>query len=112
MEFNSADFLIFFPIISLLYFIIPKKLKSLWLLGCSYYFYMCWNPIYILLLLATTVITYISGLGIAHFQDKRRKIILTATIVLNILMLGYYKYLSFLMDTLLSFINPIFHTSF
>lgn len=112
MEFNSADFLIFFPIISLLYFMIPKKLKSLWLLGCSYYFYMCWNPVYIFLLFATTLMTYFSGLGIAHFQGRRKKLILIITIILNVLMLGYYKYLSFLTDALLTLINPIFHTSF
>ena len=47
--FNSAHFLLFFPIVALLYFLIPVKSRQLrlgWLLFCSYYFYMCWNPEY------------------------------------------------------------------
>lgn len=43
MLFNSLDFLIFFPAVTLLYFIMPQKLKQMWLLVVSYYFYMCWN---------------------------------------------------------------------
>lgn len=62
MLFNSTDFLIFFPIVTLIYYVIPHKVRYLWLLGCSYYFYMCWNPKYIVLLLFSTVVTYLSGL--------------------------------------------------
>ena len=43
MLFNSFDFLVFFPIVVILYYAIPKKFRYLWLLAASYYFYMCWN---------------------------------------------------------------------
>ena len=66
MLFNSLDFLIFFPIVTLLYFIIPRKVRYLFLLAASYYFYMCWNPRYALLMLLSTAITYFSGLLISR----------------------------------------------
>ena len=44
MLFNSIDFLIFFPIVTLLYFTLPKRVRWVWLLIASYYFYMSWNP--------------------------------------------------------------------
>ena len=62
MLFNSLDFLIFFPLVTLIYFLIPHRVRYLWLLGASYYFYMCWNPKYALLMLTSTAITYASGL--------------------------------------------------
>lgn len=64
MLFNSLDFLIFFPVVTVLYFAIPKRfhgLRTVWLLLSSYYFYMCWNPTYALLILLSTGITYLSG---------------------------------------------------
>ena len=62
MLFNSVGFLIFFPIVLLVYYVIPKKIRYLWLLAASYYFYMCWNAKYAVLLFTSTVITYASGL--------------------------------------------------
>lgn len=44
MLFNSIDFLVFFPIVVSVFFIIPKKLRYIWLLIASYYFYMSWQP--------------------------------------------------------------------
>lgn len=62
MLFNSLHFLIFFPIVLLVYFVIPAKLRYIWLLITSYYFYMCWNPRYVVLIAASTLITYFCGL--------------------------------------------------
>ena len=62
MLFNSIEFLLFFPIVVVIYFAIPQKLKQLWLLLASYYFYMCWNAKYAILILLSTAITYASGL--------------------------------------------------
>ena len=64
MLFNSLDFLIFFPVVTLIYFLIPHKIRYIWLLICSYYFYMCWNAAYALLLFTSTAIPYASGLAI------------------------------------------------
>lgn len=109
MQFNSLDFIVFFPVVTLIYFLIPKKVKNIWLLFASYYFYMCWNVKYISLLLTSTVITYLSGLLLEKFKhtDKSdsRKIILkkcvvAVSIILNIGMLFYFKYTNFALDTI------------
>ena len=62
MLFNSVEFLVFFPIVVLLYWVIPKKIRYIWLLVASYYFYMCWNAEYALLIGISTLITYLCGL--------------------------------------------------
>lgn len=62
MLFNSLSYLVFFPVVVLLYFAIPGKylkLRNLWLLIASYYFYMNWNAAYALLLFASTFVTII-----------------------------------------------------
>ncbi len=69
MLFNSINFLIFFPIVTLIYFLIPYRFRYIWLLLASYYFYMSWNPVYALLMLTSTFITYLSGILIEH-SDK------------------------------------------
>ena len=79
MLFNSYNFLIFFPIVTLIYFAIPHKIRHIWLLIASYFFYMCWNAKYALILLFSTFITYISGILISradkneHDEGKRKK---------------------------------------
>ena len=66
MLFNSIDFLIFFPIVTLLYFLIPHRFRYIWLLIGSYYFYIAWNPVFVLLMFTATFISYIGGI----FIDK------------------------------------------
>lgn len=61
MLFNSIEFIIFFPVVVLLYFLLPRKVKMPWLLVASYYFYMSWNAVYGMLILASTAITYLCG---------------------------------------------------
>lgn len=106
MLFNSTDFLIFFPIVTLLYFAIPKKIKNVYLLLCSYFFYMCWNARYALLLLGSTIVTYIVGRLIAFIPrenaDKQktllRKVFVAVGFVLNLSILFFFKYTYFLVD--------------
>lgn len=98
MLFNSFDFLIFFPAVVLVYFLIPQKVRYIWLLITSYYFYMCWNPKYVLLLLFSTGVTYLGGLAIERFQTK--KTFLTLTVVANLTVLFAFKYFDFALDNL------------
>lgn len=101
MLFNSLEFLIFFPIVTLVYFLIPHKVRYLWLLGASYYFYMCWNPKYALLMAASTAITYLSGHLIAKGKSMlSRKIMVGISFFLNLLILYYFKYFYFTVDNI------------
>lgn len=68
MLFNSIDFLIFFPIVVLLYLIIPVKYRHIWLLIASYYFYMGWNAKYALLIGFSTIVTWLASFIIAQIK--------------------------------------------
>ncbi len=100
MLFNSISFLLFFPIVCLVCFCIPARrirARNLWLLACSYYFYMNWEPAYALLLLTSTVVTYFAALGISHYREQAgRKACLVASLVLNLAILFLFKYYNFL----------------
>jgi len=87
MLFNSYSFLIFFPIVVLITFIIPKKWQYIWLLIASYFFYMNWDAKYVLLLLASTAITYLSGIALERVeQEKHAKAVATVSFLLNLLL--------------------------
>ena len=73
MLFNSIPFLFFFPFVVLIHFLVPKNWRWVWLLGASYYFYMCWNPLYAFILLGSTIITYAGGLMIGKTDNHRLK---------------------------------------
>ena len=70
MLFNSINFLIFFPAVVLSYYIVPYKIRYIWLLAVSYFFYYCFNPTYVVLLAASTVITYFGGLLLSKSKGK------------------------------------------
>ena len=102
--FNSVDYLIFFPIVVLLYFLLPQKLRNFWLLIASYYFYMNWNAGYALLLFGSTVITYLCGLLLDRLREKQRtagmKTLLCISFLLNLGILFVFKYADFVAGNL------------
>ena len=102
MLFNSVSFLIFFPIVVLIYFFIPQRVKYLWLLGASYFFYMSWNPRYALLILASTVTTWGSALLLSkcgkwftRHPQRAEKWCLAGCAALNLGILFFFKYYVF-----------------
>ncbi|MEZ4968360.1 MAG: MBOAT family O-acyltransferase [Flavobacteriaceae bacterium] len=105
MLFNSEQFLVFFPIVILLFFLFPQKLRWVWLLLVSYYFYMSWNPSYAILILISTVITYLSGIVIGQINESsyskqqketRKKIFVTISFISNLAILFFFKYFDFI----------------
>lgn len=98
MEFNSISFLIFFPIVLLIYYVIPKKLKTVWLLIASYYFYMSWNVAYSLLILTSTVVTYLSGILLE--KSDKKKLIVALSFIINLGILFTFKYLNFFISNI------------
>ncbi len=101
MLFNSVHFLVFFPFVVLVYFVIPKKVKYIWLLLMSYAFYMCWNAKYALLLFGSTAVTWIGGRAIASLEKKREKLAVVWTVLgINLAILFFFKYFDFFLDNL------------
>lgn len=96
MLFNSADFMIFFPIVALIYFIVPKRMRYIWLLIASYYFYMSWNVKYAVLIIASTGITWLGALLVE--RQKRaglRRGLLAGTLLADLAILFLFKYFGF-----------------
>ena len=96
MLFNSIQFIYFFPIVVLLYFLSPYKWRWLILLISSYYFYMSWNINYVFLILFTTIISYGSAIFIEKSQtEKEKKIYLFVSVTASLGVLFFYKYFNF-----------------
>lgn len=104
MLFNSFDFLLFFPVVCLIYFVVPTRLKNLWLLAASYYFYMCWNAKYALLLLFSTTATFLSGIAMERIKQsaqeesrklRHKKLVVAACFIVNIGILFFFKYCNY-----------------
>ena len=104
MIFNSVSYLIFFPIVVLLYFALPYKLRNTWLLIVSYYFYMNWNAKYALLLAGSTIVTFICSLLVEHFKNHDRQILakwsLAGSFLINIGILFLFKYSGFFAENI------------
>ena len=101
MLFNSLQFLVFSPIVVFLYFLFPSKYRWILLLGASYYFYMCWKPEYVILIILSTLIDYFAGQQIYKSKTKiRKKIFLTISLISNLGILAAFKYFNFFSDSL------------
>ncbi len=101
MLFNSIEFFVFFPVVCILFFAIPHRWKNIFLLSASYFFYMCWNPAYLSLLLFSTLITYASGLLLeTTLEERKRKAVVLLSFTTNIGLLIYFKYFDFLASSL------------
>lgn len=112
MIFNSFAFLVFFPIVTLVYFTIPRRVRWVWLLLASYYFYMNWHAEYALLMASSTFVTWVCSLLIDRTDRVRtRRVVLVVGIVLNIGMLGYFKYTGMFLDVLRR-LSDFFHLGF
>lgn len=114
MLFNSGEFLIFFPIVLIICFCLPKKIRYLWLLASSYYFYMSWNVQYVMLILFSTLVTWLGGLILdkcekAEWDEtirrKRKKIVVTVVLLLNLGVLAYFKYTNFIIENINNIIS-------
>lgn len=115
MTFNSVTFLIFFPIVALMYFLINPKFRWIWLLVSSYYFYMCWNPKYAIVLAFSTIVTYITGLLIHKSNSITNKkksnfyknFFLISSLSINIGILFLFKYYNFFSSIIIKLGNHI-----
>ncbi len=100
MLFNSFFFIITYPLIFLFYYLIPARyniLRNIYLLLTSYLLYIKWKPVYALILLFITIITYIAALYIEKIKKReKRKFILCTSLLLSLLPLLFFKYFNFI----------------
>ena len=110
MIFSSIPFLFFFfPIFLLIYYLVPFRYKNIILLIFSLVFYAWGEPIYILLMIFSSVVDYMNGIMIEKYwnDSKRKKIFMILSIIVNLSLLGFFKYADFLISS----INGFFNTS-
>ena len=105
MLFNSIDFLLFFPIVSVIFFLIPAKIRNIFLLVASFYFYMCWKASYIVLIGFSILVTYIAGVMIDYCRDKLQnkklaKTVMILAILANLAVLFLFKYYNFFIENI------------
>ena len=110
MLFTSFDFLVFLPIVLIVFFLIPPKTRYIWLVVVSFFFYMYLDPLYVFLILFPTILTYMGGLYIEDnkMETKRKKYILTLCIFSILMLLGVFKYTNFMIDIVNVFIKMLF----
>ena len=111
MVFSSLTFMfIFLPIVLIVYYIAPKQLKNLFILISGLIFYAWGEPLYVLVMIASTLIDYTAGLLIYKFDDKNavRRLCLIVSLVMNLGLLGVFKYGGFVLEN----IDAVFGTTF
>jgi alginate O-acetyltransferase complex protein AlgI len=100
MLFNSIEFLLFFPIVTTLYFLLKHEYRWLLLLLSSCLFYMAFVPVYLLIIAATIIIDYFAGILIHASEGTRRRNWLVISIISNIAVLFVFKYYNFFISNI------------
>ena len=113
MVFSSLLFLFrFLPVVFLLYFILPKKFRNALLVVASLIFYAWGEPIYVTLMLFSTVVDYTHGMLVDHFKKKNNlraaRIAVASSMIINLSLLGFFKYTDFVITN----INSLFGSNF
>ena len=95
MNFNSIQYLLFLGLNLLVYYLLPRRARNVQLLLASYFFYMCWNPAYALLMLFSTAVTYGCGLLVGNAVWGKRRLWVALSLLLNLGVLFFFKYYNF-----------------
>ena len=108
MNFNSLSYAIFLPIVFMIYWRVPHRFRWGLLLLASYYFYMSWNPQYIVLILGTTIVSFFAAIFIEKYKEQRmRKYVLILASVVCIAVLFFFKYYNFFSNSLVIVLKSI-----
>src|SRR5438552_1092743 len=108
MLFNSFQYWIFFVIVAVLFYSVPFRFGKLVLLLASYIFYMWWDPRFIVLILTSTVADYFLGIWLEATSSPRKKLLLAVSLVVNLGLLGFFKYYDFFAGSLAA-LPRLFH---
>lgn len=108
MLFNSISYAIFLPIVFSIYWIVPHNIRWIVLLISSYYFYMSWNIQYVLLILFTTLVSYLAALLLERIEENSiKKLLLFITVLICLSILIFFKYFNFFSFNIASFVSFI-----
>ncbi len=103
MLFNSIAFAVFLPVVFALYWLVgPRRrgVQNLLLIVASYVFYGWWDWRFLLLIVVSSAVDYGIGIGLGRSDDeRRRKMLLTASLLVNLGFLGFFKYFNFFVDS-------------
>src|SRR5439155_5747451 len=105
--FNSEPYLVFLPVVVTLNWVMPARLRPVFLLAASYYFYAFWNPPFLLLIFALTLANYFIGMAQGRQQPRRRSLVMLAVGV-DLGALVIFKYLG-LLDESARNLATLFH---
>lgn len=109
LAFQSFGYFLFLPVVLVAYYLLPHRFRWMLLLAASYFFYMCWNAAYALLMLTSTAITFLTGLMIGREQQsgrdaaqkqRRKKCWVAVSFVGNLGILFFFKYANLFTATL------------
>lgn len=103
MVFSTSIFIyLFLPVTLIIYYLMPKKGKNLIILLSGLLFYSWGEPIYVIVMLISTMIDYFAGLIMNHFEGRKvpRRICLIVSIVMNLGLLGIFKYSGFIAENI------------
>jgi alginate O-acetyltransferase complex protein AlgI len=107
MLFNSYQFALFFATLLPVYWLLYNypRIQNLLLLTAGYYFYASWDPRFLSLLIASTVMDYACGIWVDRVEGpRRRQGVVALSMALNLGILGYFKYFNFFAESLYRFL--------
>ncbi len=99
MNFNSIEFLLFYPIVAILNFVVPRKYRWIPLLIASYYFYLSWNAKLLFLILFTTAVSYASRILIEK-KPKQKTLWMVISVIASLSVLFFFKYYNFVVGNI------------
>jgi alginate O-acetyltransferase complex protein AlgI len=109
--FNSLEFLVFLPVVFALYWFVARRtlrLQNLLLIGASYVFYGWWDWRFLSLIVVSSLVDFLVGLGLARTEASgRRKLLLLASLVTNLGLLGFFKYFDFFLDSFVDLLGTV-----
>jgi alginate O-acetyltransferase complex protein AlgI len=102
MLFNSLEFAFFLPVVFILYWFVIKELKfqNILLLGASYFFYGWWDWRFLSLIVFSSFVDYLVGVGLGSATEKKkRRLLLLSSVIVNLGFLGFFKYFNFFTES-------------
>ena len=96
MQFNTVDYIFFLPVVVVVYYLIPHRLKWFLLLFASYFFYGCWKVEYLAFIVSENLIDFWTGIQMdKRLNQKKRRPFLFVSLVSNLGLLFFFKYYNF-----------------